>query len=108
MNRYIDQGIIADALNGARVVVCGFARDIGESVARLTELCRGIDIRVTRANGRQRIEFPNGGSIKFVSTSRTGGRGFTADVVVVDRAIVEADSELLAALCPVARDMVFI
>lgn len=107
MNRYVDQGIIVDALNGARIVVCGFTRDTGVHVARLTELCRGIAIRVTRVNGRERIDFPSGGSIKLVSTCRTGVRGLIADVVVVDRAIVDADSELLAELRSVSRDLVF-
>lgn len=55
------------------------------------------DIR--RTNGQEAIILHNGGSVEFIARSRSSGRGFSVDVLVLDEA-QEASEEALAALLP--------
>lgn len=55
------------------------------------------DIRKT--NGQEAIVLHNGGSVEFVARSKSSGRGFSVDVLVLDEA-QEASEEALAALLP--------
>lgn len=55
------------------------------------------DIRKT--NGQEAIVLTNGGSVEFVARSKSSGRGFTVDGILLDEA-QELTDEALAALLP--------
>ncbi len=55
---------------------------------------------VRRTNGQEAIVLNNGGSIEFAARSKSSGRGFSTDVLVLDE-IQECTSESIAALLPV-------
>lgn len=54
---------------------------------------------IHRANGEQGIELHNGARIKFMSRSKNAGRGFTADVLLLDEA-QELSADTWAAILP--------
>jgi hypothetical protein len=55
------------------------------------------DIR--RANGQEAVVLKNGGSCEFIARSKSSGRGFTVDVLVMDEA-QELSEDALEALLP--------
>lgn len=56
--------------------------------------------KVSNTNGQEAIFFKNGGSIRFIARSKSSGRGFSADVLVLDEAQEMSDEEL-SALAPI-------
>jgi phage terminase large subunit-like protein len=61
----------------------------------LAELVKEIRL----ANGQERIVLHNGGSVEVVARSKSSGRGFSVDVLVLDEA-QELSDDALAALLP--------
>jgi hypothetical protein len=55
---------------------------------------------VIRTNGKEAIKFKNGARILYAARSRTSGRGFSGDLVVLDEAMALTD-EFMGALVPV-------
>ncbi|SKF61373.1 Uncharacterised protein [Mycobacteroides abscessus subsp. abscessus] len=100
MNRYVIDGIIADAARGKRVLVA--ARHPVEVRAAFQLVAEAAheepDVRISRVNGRERIDFYTG-SIKFVATTTRGLRGYSADVVV-ERGLT---TDELYPLCEIAE-----
>lgn len=69
-----------------------------ENARQFPELAALVrDIRKT--NGQEAIVLHNGGSVEFIARSRSSGRGFSVDTLVLDEA-QEASEEALAALLP--------
>lgn len=54
---------------------------------------------IRRTNGQEGIELDNGGSCEFIARSKSSGRGFTVDTLVLDEA-QELTDEALEALMP--------
>ncbi len=54
---------------------------------------------IRKTNGQEAIVLTNGGSVEFIARSKGSGRGFTADVLVMDEA-QELVDDTLAALLP--------
>jgi hypothetical protein len=44
--------------------------------------------RIYTANGRESVTFSNGSRIKFIARSKHQGRGFSADLIIIDEAFV--------------------
>lgn len=61
----------------------------------LAELVREI----RRTNGQEAVVLHNGGSVEFIARSRSSGRGYTVDVLVMDEA-QELGDDALEALMP--------
>lgn len=85
MNKYAARGLMTEAVNGRRVVV--LSRDF--------HACRGAfetfaheylaEVTLHRTRGEERITFPRGGSVSFVSVrQRAVLRGLAVDVVFID------------------------
>jgi hypothetical protein len=55
---------------------------------------------IHRANGEQGIELRNGSRLRFVARSKGSGRGFSADLIILDEAYA-LTAEQMAALLPV-------
>lgn len=53
---------------------------------------------VRKTNGQEMILLKNGGSVEFIARSKASGRGFTADVLVMDEAQDLTDDQLAALL----------
>jgi hypothetical protein len=51
---------------------------------------------VRRTNGQEAIELHNGGGVEFVARTKSSGRGYSADVLVLDEAQELTDDELEA------------
>lgn len=96
MNRYTAEGIIADAAQGKRVAFVG--RRAGDVFDALAAAAEPFSHKVYRAKGHQRIEFANGGRVTLHATGRSG-RGFTADVVVLDESVKD-DERVLGDVMP--------
>ena len=84
MNRYLIVGVLRDMRAGRRVlVVSGTRPEVRAALDDVTAHLRPEDAqRVRVANGAESIEARGGGAVRFVS--RTGLRGASADVVVVE------------------------
>lgn len=54
---------------------------------------------VSVSHGKEGITFPNGNRVLFIARTRTSGRGFSPDVVILDEAF-ELDDAALASLKP--------
>ena len=54
---------------------------------------------IRKTNGQEQILLKNGGSVEFIARSKASGRGFTADVLVMDEA-QDLNDDHLAALLP--------
>ncbi len=61
------------------------------------KLARSVDT-IRRANGSEAIVMRNGGSFELLARSRQSGRGFTADVLVLDEAQALTEPEMSALL----------
>jgi hypothetical protein len=55
--------------------------------------------RIVRSNGKEAIEFKNGGRIKYVARSKGGGRGWTGSLIVFDEDMF-LPASTMAALIP--------
>lgn len=71
-----------------------------EAFRRLLALIEGSDMlrarvrRVSRTNGDEGIELKSGARIRFMARSKGAGRGFSADCVFLDEAMILGDSEM--------------
>ena len=84
MNSYAPPGILHDARQGGRVGIFAPKRvELSVAFKAIADQCHDAE-RINRANGRERIEFPNGGRITFHCTSAGSGRGVDVDVAYVD------------------------
>lgn len=54
---------------------------------------------IRKTNGQEAIVLIGGGSVEFIARSKSSGRGFSVDVLVLDE-VQEASEEALAALLP--------
>lgn len=70
-------------------------RDYPELAAMIDWANEGI----RKTNGQEAIYLDNGGSIEFIARTRSSGRGFTVDILIMDEA-QELSDESLAALLP--------
>ncbi len=59
----------------------------------------GLVAEVRRTNGQEAIVLSNGGSVEFAARSKSSGRGFSVDVLVLDEA-QELSEDAYAALLP--------
>ncbi|MDI3331421.1 MAG: hypothetical protein QJR09_11940 [Micrococcus sp.] len=83
MNRFVAEGIAAEATEGKKVVYCGRRVEGLELRDQIEHLCGEHLARVTKTNGREEITTVSGGRVIFAaSPSRL--RGHTADVVFID------------------------
>lgn len=85
-----DPVLLEAAADGRRVaVVCVPGTRRNDTFARFAELAVDHATAVRRANGNQRITFPSGGSVVFLSPR--GIRGYSLDSVYVDGLELTAD-----------------
>jgi hypothetical protein len=68
-------------------------RDIKQSIETHPFLSRRVK-KITEANGEEGIELMSGQRLLFKARSKTGGRGLTGDVVVLDEAFALSGSEM--------------
>lgn len=72
-----------------------FGRSVADPGAKFPELnARVVELR--NVNGQEAIYLDNGGSVEIVARSKNSGRGFTADVLVMDEAQEMSDEDLEA------------
>lgn len=75
----------------------GFAR-----FKQLIESCDDLRRRVRKlrqSHGEEGVVLRNGGELRFVARSRSSGRGFTGDCVILDEAL-DLEAETIAAMLP--------
>ena len=72
-----------------------FGRSVKDPAARFPELNDLVD-ELRNVNGQEAIFLSNGGSVEIVARSKNSGRGFTADVLVMDEAQEMSDEDLEA------------
>lgn len=100
VNRYVAASMVAEAIEGRRILVLGVAaRDAGASVTERLQVPALVEVsRVSRANGDQRIEFVSGGRIYFRSYQGHGHRGVSVDTLYLDSGLPAAinDPDMLA------------
>jgi hypothetical protein len=76
-----------------------------EGFLRLQQLIENCDdlrkqvLRVARANGEQGITLRNGSRLRFIARSKASGRGFSADLTILDEAY-ELAAQQVGALIP--------
>lgn len=75
-----------------------FGRQVDDPAAKFPEL-NALVTELRNVNGQEAIFLANGGSVEIVARSKNSGRGFTADVLVMDEA-QELSEEDLEALMP--------
>lgn len=75
-----------------------FGRQVNDPGAKFPELNRRVT-ELRNVNGQEAIYLDNGGSVEIVARSKNSGRGFTADVLVMDEA-QEMSEEDIEALMP--------
>ena len=75
-----------------------FGRQVNDPAAKFPEL-NALVVELRNVNGQEAIFLANGGSVEIVARSKNSGRGFTADVLVMDEA-QELSEEDLEALMP--------
>lgn len=89
MNRYVAEGINADAITGKRIIV--ITRDVRTSRDALEEIAHAVpldvDVVVRRANGAESISYPITGGEVIIRSYRQGARGVSADVLYLDDAV---------------------
>ncbi|MFB7843621.1 hypothetical protein [Microbacterium sp. NPDC056052] len=86
LNRYVAAGMVAEAHEGRRILVLSIhGRDARASMDECLHHADEADLlRVTRANGAERITFNSGGRIIFRSVQGHGHRGVSVDTVYAD------------------------
>ena len=75
-----------------------FGREVNDRAAKFPELNDRV-VELRNVNGQEAIFLDNGGSVEIVARSKNSGRGFTADVLVMDEA-QEMSEEDIEALMP--------
>jgi hypothetical protein len=92
------------ALQGEHVLYTSHRADTARVVfERLSAVAESrFGAHVVSSNGRERLDFPSGGSISFRTRSGRLGRGHTLDKVVIDEAQV-CDPDHVSALIPTMR-----
>jgi hypothetical protein len=91
------------ALEGEHVLFSSHRADSARvAFERLSAIADRFGGEVIWSNGRERIDFPSGGSISFRTRSGRLGRGHTLDKVVIDEAQV-CDPDHVSALVPTMR-----
>lgn len=68
-----------------------------DSPQKYPELAELVE-EIRKTNGQEMILLKNGGSVEFIARSKSSGRGFTADVLVMDEAQDLTDDQLAALL----------
>lgn len=72
-----------------------FGRQVGDRAAKFPELnARVVELR--NVNGQEAIFLDNGGSVEIIARSKNSGRGFTADVLIMDEAQEMSDDDIEA------------
>lgn len=72
-----------------------FGRQVNDPAAKFPELnARVVELR--NVNGQEAIFLDNGGSVEIIARSKSSGRGFTADVLIMDEAQEMSDEDLEA------------
>lgn len=86
MNRYVRAGLVKDAQTGKRVFVAVQNHREGRALMREIEAGQPEGMSLAcRANGAERIEFANGGSIRLLCRAAGDSmRGAVADVLFVE------------------------
>ena len=69
--------------------------DFFDNPRRYPELAALVS-EIRRTNGQEAIELHNGGGVEFVARTKSSGRGYSADVLVMDEAQELTDDELEA------------
>jgi hypothetical protein len=75
-----------------------------EAFRRVEELFTNVDAlrrqvkKVSHANGDEGIELRNGARLRFVARTKGSGRGFSADLVILDEAYALTDDQISALL----------
>lgn len=91
MNKYTAIGIATDVLiNQKRIIVVLPRQNEVRTALDIflnTEMVRDADVKVRRANGRERIDFDTGGSIIFKSARQTT-HGYSVDAIYVEEDVV--------------------
>jgi phage terminase large subunit-like protein len=103
---YVVRALWGPTLGGERLVLftshqfktCREAFLLGKSLCE-TPAFRRFTPKVSVSHGKEGIEFANGNRLLFIARSRTSGRGFSPDCVILDEAF-ELDDMALAALKP--------
>jgi hypothetical protein len=72
-----------------------FGREVKDRACRFPELNERV-VELRNVNGQEAIYLDNGGSVEIVARSKNSGRGFTADVLVMDEAQEMSDEDLEA------------
>ena len=94
---------IDDAVAGKRVVVVGASRaDVQDAFYAIMKHDNPHMESVVHATGKERIAFRGSGSICFVNARGHGGRGMSADVVLV-RGWDDLSKEQRAEIAPIAN-----
>lgn len=86
-------GAIRDLEAGKRILLLAQNRRMSQRhfddiARRLDDI--GIEAKVRRTNGQERIDLDTGGSIVFRSTERAA-RGYSADVMIVDETMARSE-----------------
>lgn len=63
---------------------------------RLYPELRALVKEIRRTNGQEAIELHNGGSVEFLARTKSSGRGYSADVLLLDEAQELAEDEIEA------------
>lgn len=74
-----------------------FGKRVDDPAAKFPEL-NALVVELRNVNGQEAIYLRNGGSVEIVARSKNSGRGFTADVLVIDEAQEMSDEDLEALL----------
>ncbi|MEU2002058.1 hypothetical protein ACH47B_13300 [Rhodococcus sp. NPDC019627] len=98
---------ILGLINGERIIHTSshfnIARDDMNHLIQVIDThqgLRGLLKRISRANGFTRVEFTNGGTIISAARTNGGGRGFTADLLILDDADRRCTEEFMASALP--------
>jgi len=92
-----DEQLILHSAHQFKTAAEGFRRIL--TLVENTDWMRKRIKTVTRSHGDEGIELTNGQRLRFVARSRTSGRGFTGDCLILDEAF-NLDSDDMAALLP--------
>lgn len=84
-NRYVCQGMVADALQGKHVTYVGLAVECRHVLEECAQMAAEAVSRVCRAYGKQQVLMKNGGCIDFVPGGGPGCRGRVSGLVYIDR-----------------------
>lgn len=97
------------AMRGEKVLwVEPSMRRVRKSFDLICNKSLGLEVRIVRAYGRERIDFPSGGQIVFVNSGGTGYRGMSADHLFVSRSVWGACKADLVPTLPVGGELHFL